>query len=162
MPDMLVKLYELPPLAPIQQAMAADGVTIRPAKAPEKHLVLTWIGEHFSAAWASEADVAFSRQPISCWVAVQGNQILGFACYEATVRNFFGPTGVHPDVRGRGIGKALFLETLHAMKSLGYAYAVIGGAGPVEFYEKTVGAEVISGSVPGFYAGLLKPQDSQK
>ena len=34
----------------------------------------------------------------------------------------------------------------------------IGGAGPVEFYRKAVGATVIEGSVPGIYRNLLKAQ----
>ncbi len=38
----------------------------------------------------------------------------------------------------------------------GYAYAVIGWAGPTEFYEKTVGATIIEGSEPGIFRGPLK------
>ena len=36
---MLVKLYELPDLATTMQEMAAQLVTIRPALAPELHIV---------------------------------------------------------------------------------------------------------------------------
>jgi hypothetical protein len=42
------------------------------------------------------------------------------------------------------------------MAGQGYAYAIIGGVGPVEFYAKTVGAIVIAGSQPGIYGGMLK------
>ncbi|HEV7291263.1 MAG TPA: GNAT family N-acetyltransferase, partial [Devosia sp.] len=41
-------------------------------------------------------------------------------------------------------------------REAGYGYAVIGGAGPVEFYQKRLDAMVIPNSVPGIYAGLLK------
>ncbi len=37
----------------------------------------------------------------------------------------------------------------------GYAYAIIGGAGPTEFYTKAVGAVAIEGSTPGIYRGVL-------
>ena len=53
-------------------------------------------------------------------------EIVGFACYDATCMNFFGPTGVKESERGKGVGKALLLAALHAMKEQGYAYAIIG------------------------------------
>lgn len=158
MPDMLVKLYELPGLASVQEEMAAQNIMVRKCLAPEKHIVLWWIKKHFNPSWASEADKAFANHPITCLVAVdeKGEKIAGFACYESTMRNFFGPIGVLPAYRGRGVGKALFLESLYGLKNLGYAYCIIGGAGPVEFYARTAGAVLIEGSVPGIYRGLLR------
>ena len=57
--------------------------------------------------------------------------------------------------RGRGIGKALLLESLQGMRSQGYAYGIIGGVGPAEFYRLACGATLIPGSDPGIYKGLL-------
>jgi hypothetical protein len=37
------------------------------------------------------------------------------------------------------------------MGEMGYAYAVIGGVGPSEYYEKLCGAFVIPGSEVGVY-----------
>ena len=82
-------------------------------------------------------------------------EILGFACYDTTCRDFFGPTGVDESLRGKGAGAALLLACLHDMAAQGYGYAVIGGAGPVAFYEKVCGATVIEGSVPGIYKDML-------
>jgi predicted N-acetyltransferase YhbS len=64
---------------------------------------------------------------------------------------------VDEKARGTGLGKALLLAALRAMAADGYAYAVIGGAGPVDFYVKTVGAIPIEGSEPGLYRGMLRP-----
>ena len=153
--DMLVKLYALPDSREVFERLQKAGVTTRRALAPEKHKVVAWVREHFSEHWASEAEVAFSRQPISCFIATRQKSILGFACHDAACRNFFGPTGVDPNERKLGIGKALLFNCLEAMKSQGYGYAVIGGAGPAEFYEKAVGAIAIEGSEPGIYRGLL-------
>jgi len=36
------------------------------------------------------------------------------------------------------------------LRELGYVYAIIGSAGPTDFYERTVGAIVIPDSEPGF------------
>lgn len=158
MPDMLVKLYDLPALEPIRQEMKEQKITVRPGLAPEKHIVLAWIEKTFGPGWASEADVAFANHPVTCLVAIdeEKQQIAGFACYEATIRNFFGPVGVDPEYRKKGIGKALFIESLYGLKQLGYGYCVIGGAGPVDFYTQTAGAIVIEDSMPGVYRGLLK------
>lgn len=61
-----------------------------------------------------------------------------------------------PEYRKRGIGNALLIECLHGLWELGYSYAIIGGAGPVDFYARSVGATVIEGSVPGIYTASLK------
>lgn len=161
MTDMLVKLYALPDLQTAITHQQNQNITIRRAIAPEKHLVLAWIREHFSEFWVSECDVAFANTPISCFLAVDSSagqgQLIGFACYDATARAFFGPTGVSEAARGRGAGKALLLAALHDMRQQGYGYGIIGGVGPVEFYEKAVGATVIPDSSPGVYGGMLRP-----
>lgn len=151
MTDLLVRLYALPP-APAPP----DGVEIRRAIAPEKVRVVDWVTRDFSDAWASECDVAFAHVPVGVFLAVAQRGLLGFACYDATARGFFGPTGVSEAERGRGIGTALLFATLLAMREVGYAYAVIGGVGPLDWYVRTVGAIEIPDSTPGIYRGMLR------
>jgi len=153
---MLVKLYTLPDLKPELDAMVALGITIRRPLPPERTTVTDWVFKTFhNRLWMDEAAVTFSAKPVSCFIALRGRELLGFACYEATARNFFGPTGVTEAARGKGIGKALLLAALHAMCELGYAYAIIGGVGPAEFYEKTIGATIIEGSTTSIFGDLL-------
>lgn len=156
MPDLLVKLYELPEVCDRLEALRVTGVTIRRAMAYEKHLVTGWVRTRFGEGWASECEVAFANRPISCLIATRGGTLLGFACHDATALDLFGPTGVDESERGRGIGAALLLVSLHAMSAKGYAYAVVGGAGSLEFYAKAAGAVEIPGSVPGLYRDRLK------
>ncbi len=153
--DMLVKLYNLPNSQAAFERLLQSGSTLRRALAPEKHKVIAWIQKTFSEAWASEAEVAFSRRPISCFIAIQKGKIVGFACHDVTCRNFFGPTGTDPTARKSGIGTALLFACLEDMKQQGYGYAIIGGVGPADFYAKAVGAVPIEGSSPGIYRGLL-------
>jgi GNAT superfamily N-acetyltransferase len=155
MPDMLVKLYDLP-TGPSAEKLAADGIDIRRALPPDKRAIVEWVREKFSDGWAGECDVSFSVQPPGCFIAVKGGKIIGFACCEATCRGFFGPTGVEEAWRGRGIGTHLLFACLRALRDMGYAYAVIGAAGPVDFYIKTVGAVAIEGSSPGIYRNMIK------
>lgn len=156
MPDLLVRLYDLPPLAPALERVTAAGFQIRRALAPEKHVVTRWVSEQFSPAWTSECEIAFARQPLACFIATRGQTLCGFGAYEATCRNFYGPLGVAADYRSTGVGLALLLAGLHAMQQEGYAYAIIGGAGPVEFFHVAVGAVAIEHSSPGIYGGMLR------
>jgi GNAT superfamily N-acetyltransferase len=103
-----------------------------------------------------------SGQPVTCFIAVKDGKILGFACYDSTLKGFFGPIGVDPGAHRKGLGKALLLRTLEAMRDAGYGYAAIGWAGPVNFFKKTVGAVVIEGSEPGVYRGLVKAAPREK
>ena len=155
MPDMLVHLLKLPELSPLLAEFGKKGVSIQRAMAPDMRRITAWVMEHFGSHWASECEVCFSRQPVSCFIAVKDKDILGFSCYEATNRNFFGPIGVLEEKRSLGIGRGLLFACLHGMREMGYAYAVIGGAGPTGFYEKTVNAAVIPDSVPGVFKYLL-------
>jgi GNAT superfamily N-acetyltransferase len=152
--DLLVRLYDLPVFE--AEARVRDaGVTVRRAMPPERHIVLDWIGRHFSANWVSEAAVGLSQLPPTVYVAVRNGRMLGFACYDSTSKGFFGPTGVDEAERGQGIGEALLIATLKAMREAGYGYAVIGDPGPVEFYRKRLDALDIPKSSPGIYAGML-------
>ncbi len=153
--DMLVRLYDLPDSSALYADIAHKGVTLRRARAFEKHTVVAFAQTNFSDKWASEVEVSMTRQPLSCFLATREKTILGFACYETTQRGFFGPTGVVEEARGLGLGKALLFKSLEALRELGYSYAIIGGVGPREFYAKACNAIEIPGSDPGIYVDLL-------
>ena len=153
---MLVRLYDVPEAQSRIAALGKAGIDLRRAIAPEKHVVVSWVRQQFGEGWASECEVSFAHVPISCFRAQRGQDVLGFACYDATAKAFFGPTGVLESERKHGIGTALLLMALQAMAAEGYAYAIIGGVGPAEFYAKAVGAVPIAGSTPGIYSGLLR------
>ena len=153
--DMLVRLYDLPDSAELYRRLATEGIVLRRARAFECHTVAAFARSHFSEKWASEVTVALTRQPASCFIATRDRQILGFSCYETTQRGFFGPTGVIEPARGSGVGKALLMKALEGLRDMGYAYGIIGGVGPREFYERACGAIEIPGSSPGVYADIL-------
>lgn len=157
MPDMLVKLYNLPDSKPFYDKMAAHSIRIIRPMTPNRDKVLTWIEQHFGIGWSNEIAAAFTKSPVSCFIAydTEKKEILGFAGYDCTAPDFFGPTGVAEEARGKGIGGALLIACLEALREEGYGYAVIGSAGPVEYYKKVCGATVIEDSVPGIYIDLI-------
>ena len=148
MPDMLVKLYNMPKINESIR-LAENRVTIKRAMALDKTAVLEFVRTHFFENWADECEKAIFNQPSSCYIAVKDGGIVGFACYDATALGVFGPTGVLESMRGKGVGKALFGSCLTSMKEKGYAYAIIGWVtDAVNFYIKTANAIVIEDSPP--------------
>lgn len=161
MPDMLVPLYMLPPRECGEGQMPGQTVIVRRAHPFELSRVQAFITAHFTQSWADEMSTAFAHQPITGFLAIDDGRIVGFAAYDATRRAFFGPTGVAPSHRGRGVGTALLVASLWGLHDLGYAYGIIGAAGPMSFYQKAVGAIEIPGSVPGIYTHMLRREEQQ-
>jgi len=149
--DLLVNLLKLPALASEPREFL-----VRRAQPFEISVVRSFVAENFSTSWADEISVGFARQPISVFVATMNRELIGFAAYECTRRGFFGPMGVVEQAHGQGVGKALLLAAMWGLREMGYVYAIVGAAGPVHFYQKTVGAIVIPDSEPGIYTDLLK------
>lgn len=140
--DMLVDLYQ-----PMIKELETK-YEIKRVLSPNSDKVLKFIEDHFSLGWVSEAKAGLYQNHPTCFIAVDENKIIGFACYDATAKAYFGPTGVDETYRGQGVGKALLLKCLVAMKNEGYGYAIIGGVEPKNwaFYEKVSGARPIDNS----------------
>ena len=156
MNDMIVLLVQLPEVSETEEKLKKANIIFRQAIAPEKSIVMNWVRTNFSEYWANEVDVAFSNNPVTCFLCQRKNEILGFSCYESTGKNFFGPTGTLETERNQGIGKVLLIKSLQGLKNLGYTYGIIGGVGPAAFYEKAVGAKIIEGSEISIYQNMLK------
>lgn len=152
--DMLIKLYP-PPAVPLADL---GGAVVRKPIGPEHDAVTRWVAARFGPGWVSEAKVALSNRPVTLWIASRDSQLLGFACFDATARGFFGPIGVDNAARAQGIGAALLLACLHDMRSFGYGYAIAGGVGAPGFFERVAGAVEIADSSPGLYADRLSPE----
>jgi Acetyltransferase (GNAT) family. len=150
MHDMLVKLYELDKYSIRENSLVPD-ITIRKPIGPEKHVLVEWVGKKFLKPWAGEFDMAMCNRPITCFIALKDKDPIGFACYDATARGYFGPMGVLGPMRNQGIGTALLCTALHDMRNNGYGYAIIGGVGPADYYKKAVGAVDIVDSTPGIW-----------
>jgi hypothetical protein len=166
MPDMLVNLLRLPPLEPLLSDLSEQGVTLRRAQPWEVTKLQNFVKRRFSQPWADEASVGFTRQPVSVYMALRHTgrdaKVIGFAAYECTRRGFFGPTGVVEEERGCGVGRALLIASLKGLREMGYVYGIIGGVGPIRFYEEAVGATVIADSSPGIYADPLEAEMDEK
>lgn len=156
MSDMLVRLYDLPETVEVPTSLSSRGILIKRPLPQNKMAVVDYVKATFGSGWAGETDVCFSNKPLSCFIALHDDRLIGFACYDATCLDYFGPIGVSKDYRGQGIGKILLLKSLVAMRETGYAYAIIGGVeDAAPFYEKAVDAIMIPDSFPGIYARAI-------
>ena len=148
---MLVKLYSRE-YTSSREKLLANGITVKRAYIGDKHIILDFV-KNFSnnnPYWVNETEYALFNDPSSCFVAVKDKEIIGFACYNATAKGFFGPLGVNKAFRNQGVGKELLMRCLYSMKESGYAYAIIGwiDGNAVDFYKRTVSAVIIDDSPP--------------
>lgn len=151
--DMLVNLMQLPEMPELM-----DDIKIKRALIVDKNRILDFVNKYFEN-WDCEVEKSLMMNPSGCFIAVKDKEVVGFACYDSTALDFFGPTGVRADMRGKSVGKALLIRTLYAMREAGYAYAIIGAVkDAAEFYEKTVGAKYIEGGEfeNSVYSQLIK------
>lgn len=158
--DMIVNLMGLPGEVP-----PAPGVRIKRAFAGDRKKILQFVQENFSDSWVQETETALMQVPSTCFLAEEKGKIVGFACYDVSARDFFGPIGVRQSSRGKGIGQCLLLRCLYCMREMGYAYAIIGWVGEAEnFYRKTVKAEYIPGGDPlhSVYGNIIGIQEKLK
>lgn len=153
--DMLVHLLDLPAEEPGLTALAQAGIRIRRAMAPDKLRVVDWVKEHSGPSAAGECDVCFAHTPVSCYLATRGAEILGYACYDATAPDFFGPTRVLDSEQGQGHwqGAAAALPACPAGGRVRLRHHWRRGAGGL--LRKVRGRPVIPDSTPGIYRDFL-------
>lgn len=140
--DLLVDLYQL------EFSYPEVPVKIKRALSPDSDLILSFIKTHFSDGWVSEVKAGLYKTQPTCFIAIDQKKVVGFACYDATAKGYFGPMGVHSDYRKKGIGAILVNKCMEAMYHDGYGYAIIGSveAHNFHFYEQTCGAKPIENS----------------
>jgi len=139
--DMIVSLkdYSIP-------SIQKSRITFRKANQKDARSLKTFVEKEFGNGWLDSIENGFSQENIPIFIALDTQEIIGFACFDVVRRKkgLFGPMGTSLTNRMQGIGFTLLHYCLGEMMEIGYEYAVIGEAGPLEFYEKACNAVVIS------------------
>lgn len=106
-----------------------------------------FVVDEFGERWLQSVDYGFRtyNEKLPIYIAQQEEVIVGFACYDVVrgKKGLFGPMGIAKQNRVKGVGKELLHHCLYNMKQDGYEYAIIGQAGPIEFYERNCNARLI-------------------
>lgn len=118
---------------------------IRKATKNHEEQLKRFIDEEFYGRWNESIKKGLSEDEPPIYVALDSTgNIVGFAAFNVTKGDgYFGPMGVSIRKRNEGIGESLLHQTLDEMKLMGYKEIIIGGAGPIEFYERACAAKVI-------------------
>ena len=119
--------------------------TFRRAQLLDHAALIDFVKTHFGAGWVESIDNGFTYEEIPIFLAFEGENIIGFASFDVTRnrKGIFGPMGTQKTIRSHKVGYTLLHLALNEMNDIGYEYAVLGEAGPLEFYEKACGAVVI-------------------
>lgn len=157
MADMIVKLYNMDRVCDLEDELLKSGIRIKRALAPDKKRIVEFSKTCGDEDYSDEVETAFSNNPVTCYIAAKEKRIIGFACFEVTAKDFFGPMAVLKEERKKGIGKALLLKSLHSMEEMGYAYAIIGWPtkSAIPFYERCVDAKMIEEKSSGVYTRMI-------
>ena len=129
-----------------------EGIEIGPPAAADDR-TLAWIDEIFAGSWSYEAYAGLNL------IARRGGEPVGFATIEPTGLKYawlegfarepgvgiFGPLGVTPERRTRGLGTCLLRRALNALRERGYARALIAAVGDerlIRYFANAVGARI--------------------
>jgi mycothiol synthase len=121
---------------------APEGVTVRRALEPgDVATAVAFCDERFPQ-WVPE--LVRATEQGCCHVATDDAtaEVLGFAAHSVNRAGWFGPTGVSPAARGRGVGGALLAACCRDLQIAEFRECEIAWIGPVAFYAKTAGASV--------------------
>jgi len=111
------------PIAECLEHLRADNIEVRPVTHNDIAPLLDFIPRHFSWDWHREATGVFSDlyngdpRFAGMILAHQGDDVLGYAQHRG---ERFGPFGVRPELRSRGIGRVLLATTLSEMLKKNY------------------------------------------
>ena len=124
--------------------LAAQGIVFERPRLDQREEVREWVRATFGDGWAHETDLGFEHDPVSVWIARAKGAVCGFAASNATGREYFGPTGVGPDFRLKGIGRVLVVKCMEDMQGDGRRVGWIPtGLARVRYYHNAAGARVM-------------------
>ncbi len=122
--DLCLVGYRTPPdVAGHKERREAEGYRFRQAQTRDLYPTIQLANETFNPDWgrAIREGVLSVLAPEQISIVEKDGEIRGFAMfggYEG-VPDRFGPFGVHPDERGKQLGKILLCQCLEAMKAKG-------------------------------------------
>ena len=103
-----------------EAALAVQGIAVRRMDHEDEPVLRPWVHRKWGSSWATEACNGLRNSPVTTYVAVKDESLVGFATYDVMVlAGSFGPTGVEEAVRGLGLGKTLLFRCLGDMKQMG-------------------------------------------
>lgn len=112
--------------------------TLSSASNDNKDELIQFVSNEFSSSWSNEVKMAMEgSNPNSGSIILQNENmhIIGFAAFNGSNPQWFGPMGVKSDLRKEGFGRILFYEALKEMMRRGIKKTILPWInGKEEFY----------------------------
>lgn len=123
--------------------LSKDKIEVTRTTDEDKIELFNFISDEW-ALWQNELEMAYKSQPIAIYIAKLKGEIKAFSAYDGNNvgTGWFGPMGTHPDLRGKGIGKALLYLCLTDIKKQGLKKATIPWVAPISFYSNLANAKI--------------------
>lgn len=120
----LVGFFVPPEVEALEAQRTREGYRFGPLAYEYLHDVIAFAEEAFNPDWGRAIrDAIKSGVPLDqCWIALSGEgRVVGFALFGGYdgILERFGPFGVDPSQRGKGLGKILLYRSLEAMRAKG-------------------------------------------
>ena len=125
------------------ERLKTEGFDIKRATPGDMESVMAFMRRDFES-WEDEVRESFMNNPISLHICVYENKVVGFSAYDTNNKNtgWFGPMGVTPITRGKGIGGILCKLCLRDIALQGHRKSIIPWVGPVYFYSRICDARL--------------------
>ena len=122
------------------RATPPSGVEVRRALGDDDAERAVAMSERTFPHWVPELRRAIEHA--ACFVAVDGGDVIGFACHSVNRAGWVGPMATDPERQRGGVGSALLAALCQDLRAAGFADAEIAWVGPLGFYAKAAGASV--------------------
>ncbi|HOU11514.1 MAG TPA: GNAT family N-acetyltransferase [Anaerolineae bacterium] len=131
---------QIPPdIIALEDRLRQDDIVMRPVQPADLPALMAFTVEHFGWDWYRFAQdyllalFGAGADDIGCYVAARGDAIVGYCQHR---RERFGPFGVAPEMRNRGIGRLLLFRCLADMAARGFhcAYFLWTGKDAARMY----------------------------
>ena len=121
----------------VMKSCQAKNILFRRGVRGEENAVSKWVFERFGPFWKIETLMAYTRRERpTIWLALRGDEVLGFSCYSALHIDWFGPIGVDVKARRLGIGTVLLFKSLEDMHLMGRRIIRIPWTSHLFFYSQ--------------------------
>jgi len=123
--------------------LSKEGVIIKRADKNNKEAVIKFLTQAFPS-WLGEVNETFKNNLVSLYISIIDDKVVGFSAYDGNNRGigWFGPMGVLPVMRGKGIGAILCELCLRDIALQGHKQSIIPWVGPVRFYSKVCNSRI--------------------
>jgi GNAT superfamily N-acetyltransferase len=122
-----------------EEDLIREGIVVRLATPEDRDRVRDWVLKNSGHNWSHETAKAIGPAGSGVWIAEDETGLVAYSVFGSLEHHWFGPIGVAPNLRKKGLGTLLLFKSLDSMRQLGVPRAVIPWTGHLFFYSQVPG-----------------------